>query len=116
MSSAIRVFLTQVVAQQALPFQVQAQSAAKLPDEQAFEFPLHVEVEVMLEQMAAITAKLFDLEHGETDTDKRGELAKVRQALQALRFQFDPYSRTEVQALVQRISHFADSLRAGHPN
>jgi len=57
MSSAIRVFLTHIVAQQALPFPVQAAPVASPQREDAIEYPLHVEVEVLLEQMAAITAR-----------------------------------------------------------
>jgi len=116
MSSAIRVFLTHVVAQQALPFPVQAAAVASPQREDAIEYPLHVEVEVLLEQMAAITARLFELEQGEVDAVKRSELARVRKAMQAMRFQFDPYSKSEVLAMVQRIGQYASALQIGRPN
>jgi addiction module RelB/DinJ family antitoxin len=116
MSSAIRVFLTHVVAQQALPFPVQAAPVASPQREDAIEYPLHVEVEVLLAQMAAITARLFELEQGEVDAAKRSELAQVRKAMQAMRFQFDPYSKSEVLAMVQRIGQYASVLQIGRPN
>jgi len=116
MSSAIRVFLTHVVAQQALPFPVQAAPVAYPQRDDAIEYPLHVEVEVLLEQMAAITARLFELEQGEVDAGKRSELAQVRKAMRAMRFQFDPYSKSEVLAMVQRIGQYASALQIGRPN
>ena len=116
MSSAIRVFLTHVVAQQALPFPVQAAPVASRQREDAVEYPLHVEVEVLLEQMAAITARLFELERGEVDAAKRSELAQVRKAMRAMRFQFDLYSNSEVLAMVQRIGQYASVLQIGRPN
>ena len=67
MSSAIRVFLTHVVAQKALPFPVQVAPVIKAQREDAIEYPLQVEVEVLLEQMATITARMFELEQGESD-------------------------------------------------
>ena len=116
MSSAIRVFLTHVVAQQALPFPVQAALVASPQREDAIEYPLHVEVEVLLEQMAAITARLFELEQGEIDAAKRSELAQVRKAMQAMRFQFDPYSKSDVLAMVHRIGQYASALQIGRAN
>ena len=110
------MFLTHVVAQKALPFPVQAGPVARVQREDAIEYPLHVEVEVLLEQMATITARLFELEQGETDAAKRAELVQVRNAMQAMRFQFEPYSESEVLALVHRIGQYASALQVGRPS
>jgi len=115
-SSAIRVSLTHVVAKKALPFPVQAAPVARAQREDTNEYPLHVEVEVLLEQMATITARLFELEQGETDAAKCAELVQVRKAMQAMRFQFDPYSKSEVLAMVQRIGQYASALQIARPN
>ncbi len=121
MSSAIRVFLTHVVAQKALPFPVQSApvQAGRLLEtqrEDPIEYPLHVEVEVLLEQMAAINARLFELEESESASLRRTEIAKVREAVQAMRFQFDPYSKDEVLAMVQQIGQYASALRLSQPH
>jgi len=80
------------------------------------EYPLHVEVELLLEQMAAITARWFELEQGGADAAKRSELAQVRKAMQAMRFQFDPHRNSDVLAMVQRIGQYASALQNGRPN
>ena len=95
---------------------MQAALVASSQREGPIEYPLHVEVEVLLEQMAAITARLFELEQSETDAAKLAELAKVRKAMQAMRFQFDPYSKSEVLAMVQRIGQYASALQIGRSN
>jgi len=110
------MFLTHVVVQKVLPFPVQVAPVAGTQREDAIEYPLHVEVEVLLEQMAAITARLSELEQGETDAAKRAELVQVRKAMQAMRFQFDPYNECEVLAMVQRIGQYASALQVGRPN
>jgi len=46
----------------------------------------------------------------------RSELARVRKAMQAMRFQFNPYSKSEVLAMVQRIGQYASALQIGRPN
>jgi len=66
--------------------------------------------------MAAITARLFELEQGEADAAKRSELAQVRKAMQAMRFQFVPCSKSYVLAMVQRIGQYARALQIGRPN
>jgi len=66
--------------------------------------------------MANITARLFELEQGETDAAKCAELVQVRKAMQAMRFQFDPYSKSEVLAMVQRIGQYASALQIARPN
>jgi len=116
MSSAIRVFLTHLVAHRSLPFPVQAAPAVRAQREDAIEYLLHVEVEVLLELIAAITARLFELERGEFDAAKRAELLQVCTAMQAMRFQFDPYSKSEVLAVVQWIGQYAGALQVGRPN
>lgn len=116
MSSAIQVFLPHVIAQKALPFPVQDAPVSSSQREDAIEYPLHVEFEALLEQMATITARLFELEQGETDAAKWAELVQVRKAMQAMRFQFDPYSKSEVLAMVQRIDQCASALQLSRAN
>jgi len=36
--------------------------------------------------------------------------------MQAMRFQFNPYSKSEVLAMVQRIGQYASALQIGRPN
>ena len=112
MSSAIRVFLTHVVAQQALPFPVQAapvQAAAGA--QEPLNVPLHVHIEVMLEEIAVISARLQQMEQAEQSPEKRKELRDIGKAVRAMRFQFDPYNETEVMATVRKISQYAKAMQ-----
>ena len=113
MSSAIRVFLPQIVAQKALPFSVQAVPVrAAAEDSGPLAVPLHVHIEVMLEEVAAISARLQQLEQAESSPDKRKELRDIGKAVRAMRFQFDPYNGDEVMATVGKISRYAQALQA----
>lgn len=105
MSTAMRLFLTHVVAQQALPFPVQLAPVAN-----PLDVPTHVQAEVMLEQIASIVARLHDMEAAEPHAERRAEMASVRAALSAMRFQFDPYKPDEVMATVQRVGQYATAL------
>ena len=73
MSSAIRVFLTHVVVQKALPFSVQAAPVqqAAADGQEPLNVPLHVHIEVMLEEIAVISARLQQMEHAEPSPEKR---------------------------------------------
>lgn len=112
MSSAIRVFLTHVVAQKALPFPVQAapiQAAADV--QEPLDVPLHVHIEVMLEEIAVISARLQQMEQAEQAPEKRKELREIGKAVRAMRFQFDPYNEVEVMAMVRKISQYAKAMQ-----
>jgi addiction module RelB/DinJ family antitoxin len=112
MSSAIRVFLTHVVAQKSLPFAVQAAPVRAAADAQEpLDVPLHVHIEVMLEEIAVITARLQQMEQAETSADKRKELRAISKAVRAMRFQFDPYNEGEVMAMVRKISQYAKAMQ-----
>jgi DNA-damage-inducible protein J len=112
MSSAIRVFLTHVVAQKALPFAVQAAPVRVAADTQEpLDVPLHVHIELMLEEIAVITARLQQMEQAETSADKRKELRAISKAVRAMRFQFDPYNEGEVMAMVRKISQYAKAMQ-----
>jgi DNA-damage-inducible protein J len=114
MSSAIRVFLTHVVAQKALPFPVQAapaQVAAAAEVQRPLDVPLHVHVEVMLEEIAVISGRLAQMEQAEQSAEKRAELGEIGKAVRAMRFQFDPYNEVEVMAMVRKISRYAKALQ-----
>jgi addiction module RelB/DinJ family antitoxin len=112
MSSAIRVFLTHVVAQQALPFPVQAAPVQAAADgQEPVNVPLHVHIEVMLEEIAVISARLQQMEQAEQSPEKRKELRKIGKAVRAMRFQFDPYNEGEVMAMVRKISQYAKALQ-----
>lgn len=116
MSSAIRVFLTHVVAQKALPFPVQAAPVQAEVDGQApLNVPLHVHIEVMLEEIAGISAKLAQMEQAEQSPEKRKELRAIGKAVRAMRFQFDPYNEGEVMAMVRKISQYAKAMQPGQP-
>ena len=113
MSSAIRVFLTHVVAQKALPFPVQAapvQAAAEVQEQ--LDVPLHVHIEVMLEEIVVISARLQQMEQAEQAPEKRKELREIGKAVRAMRFQFDPYNEVEVRAMVRKISQYATPVKA----
>ena len=115
MSSAIRVFLTHVVAQKALPFPVQAapmQAAAAV--QEPLDVPLHVHIEMMLEEIAVISARLQQMEQAEQAPDKRKELREIGKAVRAMRFQFDPYNEAEVMAMVRKISQYAKAVQPAH--
>jgi addiction module RelB/DinJ family antitoxin len=114
MSSAIRVFLTHVVAQKALPFPVQAAPvlvAAAAEAQKPLDAPLHVHVEVMLEEIAVISGRLAQMEQAEQSAEKRAELSEIGKAGHAMRFQFDPYNEVEMMAMVRKISRYAKALQ-----
>jgi addiction module RelB/DinJ family antitoxin len=112
MSSAIRVFLTHVVAQKALPFPVQAAPPQAAADgQEPLNVPLHVHTEVMLEEIAVISARLQQMAQAEQSPEKRKELSAIGKAVRAMRFQFDPYDEVEVMATVRKISQYAQALQ-----
>ena len=106
------MFLTHVVTQKALPFPVQA-----APVQTAVEgheppiVPLHVHIEVMLEEIAVISARLQQMEQTEPLAAKRKELREIGKAVSAMRFQFDPYNEGEVMAMVRTISQYARAMQ-----
>ena len=96
MSSAIRVFLTQIVAQNALPFSVQAVPVpAAAEDVVPLDVPLHVHIEVMLEEIAVISARLQQLEQAEPAPDKRKELRDIGKAVRAIQSSSTRTTRTK---------------------
>ena len=112
MSSAIRVFLTHVVAQKALPFPVQAAPVQAAADgQEPLNVPLHVHIEVMLEEIAGISARVQQMEQAEQSPEKRKELREIGKAVRAMRFQFDPYNEGEVMAMVRKISQYAKAMQ-----
>ena len=112
MSSAIRVFLTHVVAQKALPFPVQASPVQAAADgQELLDVPLHVHIEVMLEEIAVISARLQQMEQAEQSPEKRKELREIGKAVRAMRFQFDPYNGGEVMTMVRKISQYAKAIQ-----
>lgn len=82
----------------------------KADAERTPDVPSHVHAEVMIEQIASLTARLQDLEAAEMRPERRAEMANVRAALSALRFQFDPYQRDEVMAMVLRVDRYTSAL------
>lgn len=121
MSSAIRVFLTHVVAHEALPFPVQAASARTSSasggagGREPLNLPVHIDIEAMLEEIAAISARLEEMEQAEQSLDKRKELQEIGKAVHAMRWQFDPYNEGEVMAMARKISRYAKALRSAEP-
>ncbi len=111
MSSAIRVFLTHVVAQKALPFPVQAAQVQAADGQEPLNVPLHVHIEVMLEEIAVISARLQQMEQAEQSPEKRKELREIGKAVRAMRFQFDPYNEGEVMSMVRKISQYAKAMQ-----
>jgi hypothetical protein len=101
-----------VVAQKALPFPVQAAPVQAAADGQdPLNVPLHVHIEVMLEEIAVISGRLQQMEQAEQSPEKRKELREIGKALRAMRFQFDPYNEGEVMTMVRKISQYAKALR-----
>ena len=112
MSSAIRVLLTHVVAQKALPFPVQAAPVQAAADgHEPLNVPLHVHIEVMLEEIAVISARLQQMEQAEQSPEKRKELRETGKAVRAMRFQFDPYNVGEVMTMVRKIGQYAKAMQ-----
>ena len=115
MSSAIQVFLTHVVAQKALPFPVQAAPVQTAAEIQApLDVPLHVHIEVMLEEIAVISDRLKQMEQAEQAPEKRKELREIGKAVRAMRFLFDPYNEVEAMAMVRKISQYAKVMQTAN--
>jgi len=113
MSSAIRVFLTHVVAQKALPFPVQAAPVQAVADgQEPLDVPLHVHIEVMLDEIAVISGRLQQMEQAEQAPEKRKELREIGKAVRAMRFQFDPYNQVEAMTMVRKISQYAKAMQS----
>ena len=112
MSPAIRVFLTHVVAQKALPFPVQAAPLQAAADDQGpLNVPLHVHIEVMLQEIAVISARLQQMEQAEQSPEKRKELREIGKAGRAMRLEFDPCDEGEVMTMVRKISQYAKAMQ-----
>jgi antitoxin component of RelBE/YafQ-DinJ toxin-antitoxin module len=117
MSSAIRVFLTPVFTHKALPFPVRAAPVQTAADVQApLDVPLHVHVEVMLEEIAVISARLAQMEQAEQSAEKRAELNEIGKAVRAMRFQFDPYDEVAVMAMVRLVNSLSISMGNEFPS
>ncbi len=97
-------------------YTAQAAPVASPQPDDPIEYPLHVEVEVLLAQMAGITARQFELEQDRSDAASLADLGQVRKAMQAMRFPFDPCSKSEALAIVQRIGQYASALQIGRSN
>lgn len=106
LSSAVRVFLAEVVRQQQLPFAVQDEPAAPSSD----AAPPEIQAEILLELMSAVAARLARLEAAETVPAKRAEVAAVRNAVLTKRFAFDPHDAVQVGALLREFSSHAQAL------
>ena len=116
MSAAIRVFLTHVVAQKALPFPVQAAPVqAAATGQEPLDVPLHVHIDVMVEEIAVISARLQQMEQAEPSPEKRKALREIGKAVRAMRFQFDPYDEGDVMAMVRKISQYARAMQSTQP-
>lgn len=109
MDGAVHALLTHVVAHKALPFAVQA------PDAGGQEYPLHVHIEVLFEQIAVLNARLQRLAVAEADPARRDELVCAGHALLDMRFEFNPDSAAEVLAVTQRVNRFARTWTSSYP-
>jgi hypothetical protein len=101
------LFQAQVVDLHALPFPAHAAVDVQDP----LDVPLHVHIEVMLEEIAAICAGLHLLARAELSADRRDELREIGKAVRAIRFQFDPYNEAEVMAMVHRVGQYAQAMQ-----
>ena len=72
---------------------------------------LHVHIEVMMEEIAVISARLHQMEQAEQAPEKRKELREISKAVRAMRFQFDPYNEVEVMAMVRKISQYSKAMQ-----
>lgn len=112
MSSANRVLLMRFAAQNALPSQ--AQSAGRVED--PLNVPLHVHIEVMLEDIAVISARLHRNEQAEPSPEKRAHLRVIIKAVRAIRFQFDIHNEGEVMAMVRLVNKLSRAVENGFPS
>jgi DNA-damage-inducible protein J len=103
LSAAVRVFLTQVVLQQRLPFPVQVEQVP-------IEAPPELASEIVLELIASVTAELEDLAEVAKTAERRSDLLGVRRALLDKRLSFDPHDAGQVQALLKEVSAYAEAL------
>ena len=72
--------------------------------------PLHVYIDVVIEQIAVIGARLLEMERAEQTAEGRAKVRAAFNALRAMRHGFDPYSEAEVRAVVAKANQYARSL------
>lgn len=105
-SSAVRVFLTQVVAQQAMPFPIKG-------DAEVIHTPPEITAELIVELLATVRTKLRRMADKEPSARKREELLAVLHELRDLRFAFNPHDKDETDAMFWRVTGYARALREG---
>jgi antitoxin component of RelBE/YafQ-DinJ toxin-antitoxin module len=110
LSSAAPLFQAQVVDLHALPFPAHTTADVRDP----LGVPLHVHIEVMLEEIAAISARLHQMAQAVHSPDRREALREIGKSLRAIRFQFDPYNETEVMAMVHRVGQYSQAMQSVH--
>lgn len=109
-SSAVRVFLTHVVAQQAMPFPIRGDQEAG-DARQATHAPPEITAELVVELLATVRARLRRMAEQEKSARKREELQAVISELRELRFAFNPHDRDETDAMFWRVTGYARALR-----
>lgn len=109
MSAAVRVFLSQLVLQQRMPFAVDASDLAGEVDR---DTPPEILAELLLELIGTTAARLARLEAAEPSAARRAKLARTRTELLARRFEFDPHDGAQIERLLREVNAQAAALRA----
>lgn len=73
--------------------------------------PLEIKVELLLELMSVVAARLGRLAAAEASSEKRAECIKARDIVLDKRFQFDPDSPEQVDALTAEFDRYAEILK-----
>jgi hypothetical protein len=73
--------------------------------------PLEIKVELLLELMGLVAARLGRLADAESSSEKRAECLKALDIVLDKRFQFDPDDRGQVEALTAEFDNYAEILK-----
>jgi hypothetical protein len=73
--------------------------------------PLEIKVELLLELMGLVAARLGRLADAESSSEKRAECLKALDIVLDKRFQFDPDDRGQVEALTAEFDSYAEILK-----
>jgi hypothetical protein len=73
--------------------------------------PLHVHFEVMVEEIAVLSARLQQIGQAERALENRKELREIGKALLAMQFQFDPDNEGKVMAMVGKTGPCARAVQ-----
>jgi hypothetical protein len=76
----------------------------------ALHAPPEIKAEVLLEVMAGVAARISRLESEEPVLQRRADLTRLRKAVLARRFEFDPHDGVQVDAFLSEFVMLASTL------